>query len=123
MCRASIDWLRCHLRVTPQFLANQDLSDAQLVAWGLSRRDVTRSLWWVIGRRRWSGHVAIGHLLLRSRRAWPLLGMLILWTPLRPVARGWYRLFAWSRPWTSEWISEQISGRQSAPRDANGPHG
>lgn len=111
----------------PRVLANQDLTDSQLALWGLSRRDVTRSLWWVRGRRRWPGHVAVGHLLLGSNRAWPIVGVLILWSPLRPVARATYRLVAWSRPWISQRVIETMSGRddgqsrqQTVPR-ALGP--
>lgn len=98
VCRAAVSWMNGHLRPVPPARPSQGFSDDELAEWGLTRAQVERSVWWVHGTHRWSGATAVGHLLLRAGPAWSWLGVLIVFTPVRVIAHGVYRLFAWSRP-------------------------
>jgi predicted DCC family thiol-disulfide oxidoreductase YuxK len=91
-------WVEGHCRPVPAARPFQDCSDAELAAWGLTRHQVERSVWWVHGDARWSGSVAVGHLLLRAGALWSVFGLLLLVPPFRWVGRGVYRVVAWSRP-------------------------
>lgn len=95
-CTASARWIGRRLRGGVRVVPWQSIPD--LAATGLTEADVARAAWWIdVDGSLHEGHAAIGHALLAARRAWPIVGRLILVRPIAWLAAPVYRLVAANR--------------------------
>src|SRR5262245_13184856 len=93
-CTRSARWVEARVDGRADVRPWQELD---LVALGLTERDVSEAAWWVEGERRDRGHRSIGRALIAIGGAWGLAGRLILVPPVSWVARPVYTLVARNR--------------------------
>jgi predicted DCC family thiol-disulfide oxidoreductase YuxK len=90
-CTSSVRWVpRLRMRVD-EIVAWQF---ADLASLGLTEQQCVDKLQLVLPSGTWSGHAAVGKLLLRSQWYWRPVGLLLLTPPVSWLARGVYRWVA-----------------------------
>ena len=90
-CTSSVQWVgRLHLGADV-VVAYQHTDLGPL---GLTEQQCVDKLQLVVPTGTWSGHAAVGKLLLRSQWYWRPVGLLLLTPPFSWLARGVYRWVA-----------------------------
>ncbi len=94
-CTATARWAQRRLSDDYRVVPSQQID---LDALGLSEEDVARSAWWIgPDGTRWDNHRSIAGALGAMGGLWPVVGRLMTWGPVNPLARGMYRLVANNR--------------------------
>ena len=93
-CTSSVRWVT-RLRLGADVVAAWQHTD--LAPLGLTQQQCEDKLQLVLPGRTWSGHAAVGKLLLRSQWYWRPVGLLLLTPPVSWLARGVYRWVADNR--------------------------
>jgi predicted DCC family thiol-disulfide oxidoreductase YuxK len=93
-CSSSVQWLvRRRVRVDVVV----PWQHADLAAHGLTQQQCESAVQLVLPEGTWSGHAAVGKLLLRSQWWWKPIGVLLLVPPTSWLARLGYRWIASNR--------------------------
>jgi predicted DCC family thiol-disulfide oxidoreductase YuxK len=95
-CSTKVAWLRRRLRedTTTSLVPSQSLSDVELDAMSLSRRDVEKYVWVVGPGYSKRGHQAVARALREASGLWRFLGLVIESAPGSWIARPGYFLVA-----------------------------
>jgi predicted DCC family thiol-disulfide oxidoreductase YuxK len=94
-CQRAADWLRRQWRTgSAEAIASQSLSDVDLRAWGLRRRDVDERVWWCAGSDARGGEAAMAAALRHARGPWHWVGRFLGLPPVRLITRPGYNLVA-----------------------------
>lgn len=94
-CTRCVTWGLRKLTAFPNPLPFQAIDPA---SYGLSNKDVRKSVWLIAGNTVLSGARAVAWILKGQKNVfWRLLGRFIDWCPIRPIAALGYRLVAINR--------------------------
>ncbi len=93
-CRCSVGFLQRRVRPRCDIVAWQSVDLSEL---GLTSEQCSDAVQWVDVRRSHSGARAIASVLKTGGLAWRMLGGVVDFLPIRPVAEAVYRLVARNR--------------------------
>jgi predicted DCC family thiol-disulfide oxidoreductase YuxK len=94
-CSRCVDWGLRSLSAFPNLRAFQNIQPEDF---GLSQADVRKAVWLISENTKLSGARAVAWILKQqSKLLWRIIGHLIDWYPVRPIAALGYRLVANNR--------------------------
>lgn len=94
-CTRSAQWISSKWAAGPKIVSWQQLGDQELLALGLTQRDVAAAAWWADENGQLHrGHRAVGKALVQAGGPYGLLGRVLLIPPISWVAAAGYRLVA-----------------------------